>query len=667
MKTLFTLLLLCFLVNVSAQVSANAGPDKEICIMDTLKITGTGLNAGDTGSYQWKDLNANMVVSTGASFATRITSMTSRNYALTVTRITNGNTYYAYDTMLVTVNALPAFVYKGIPPRCYRDGAIHLTLSSIATAKSGDGTVSDTAIRYYQPYKTPSWVTGGPAGTAPFVYDFTKFVANEQVPKTGLRDTICYEYRDYKGCYNKECSALRLNPNPVVETVNGVYCQRAGKIILNKLVAKPFSKVGGIESFRCLSVPQGSGVNANTIITVNTTVVPNSFELDPGNENEPSKAGEYIIEYCFKDALTGCQSCDTSTVHVVRLPVLKFPAIPKQCINGPLLALDSLVTNDTGGRLTAAKWETVEYNHSRDMSDPTVGNRILNSVKNQKDFDPSAGTGDYLVKVTDTSSGCPVSDSFNILVNGLPVIQIDLPDTVCSNDSVFIMNNIAPTGPVGTWSGQGVDGRNFVPSTFVSGSFMNSSRIRYTYTHPATGCTSSDSQTIWVQNPADFQITATPRPKLHYRVDFNLSNLSNIDTLNGKFLWDFGATTSTSPNPKNIFFADSGTHTVYVTADYGTCQTVKAVTFTLDYITVDIDDLQRLVRVHPNPVHDVLTVQMPFDARLLVSDMNGKQVSVTHHAGGERSYIQLDGITSGIYLLTVEYPEGLIRKKIVVE
>src|SRR5690606_26706122 len=158
----------------------------------------------------------------------------------------------------------------------------------------------------------PSWVTGGPIGVNTFVYDFPKFITNAQIPANGIRDTICYDYRDYKGCYNSECQTIRLYGNPVVELMPGTFCQRAGLITLDKLVLKPFSKVGGIQSFRCLSVPAGSGVDPLMILQPDYTTIPQTFTLDPGQEGENQRTGDYEIEYCFRNALTGCESCDTT-------------------------------------------------------------------------------------------------------------------------------------------------------------------------------------------------------------------------------------------------------------------------------------------------------------------------------------------------------------------
>jgi gliding motility-associated-like protein len=198
---------------------------------------------------------------------------------------------------------------------------------------------------------------------------------------------------------------------------------------------------------------------------------------------------------------------------VVRLPEIQFSSLPKQCINNPLLALDSFVRDrNTGKRFPDGFWEAVEFGGSRDMSNPNTANKINNSVKTQKYFDPSYGPGQFLLKLTDTSSGCPVMDSTEILVNGLPLIQIDVPDTVCSSTAPFDLNNTNPAGPVGKWTGPGVTGRQFDPSMSpktkqYEGKYM----MKFEYTNPLTGCTASDSQSLLVQSQPEVKVLS-PNP-----------------------------------------------------------------------------------------------------------------------------------------------------------
>lgn len=498
---------------VNDTVVAIAKPDREICIHDTLKVLGSRKPKGYSKQVVWKDLGTGATMANDSSFKIKIGTMTERNYEMYLRVTQSGKTCEDWDTLNVLVNALPTFQFNNIPPRCYADGAINLTQNQIAKASSGDKTKTESDLRYFQKYKKPSWITGGPVGVNSFVYDFPQFITNDKVPQTGLRDTICYEYRDYKGCYNQECKPVRLNPNPGVELKSGIFCQRAGIITLDKLVVKPFVKSGGIQTFRCIGVPMGSDVDPASIVMPLPTF-PVTTGLDPGQEGENEKTGDYIVEYCFKDALTGCQTCDTTTVTVIRLPEIQFELLPRLCVNHPLLTLDSFAHDKgSGKRFLEGYWSTVAFAGSRDMSNPNTANKINNSIKNQKVFDLSYGPGQFLVKLTDTSSGCPVTDSMEVIVNGLPKIEIEVPDTVCSSSSAFELVNINPNGPVGKWSGPGVTGRQFDPSISpktkqYEGKYM----LKYEYTNPLTGCSASDSQSLLIQSQPELDVDVPSDP-----------------------------------------------------------------------------------------------------------------------------------------------------------
>ncbi|HEY1045624.1 MAG TPA: hypothetical protein VGF79_04240, partial [Bacteroidia bacterium] len=494
---------------VNDTVIASAGPDREICIQDTLKVNGVRTPKGYPRSIIWKDLNTGGTVATDSSFKLKMTSSVKRNYEMTLKVNQSDVVCTDIDTFELLVNKLPTFIFAGLPPRCYADGAINLTQNNIATGVSGDGKEKEKDLIYYQK-KKPSWIRYGQTNPlkSPCVYDYPNFITNEQVPKAGLRDTICYEYRDYKGCYNYECKPIKLNPNPAVKLKDGVFCQKAGPINLENLIETPIAsqRASGIQNFKCIEVPNGSGVDPDAIIT--SSGFPPIPYMNPGIEGENEKTGIYKIQYCYKDAVSGCQTCDTATINVIKLPVIKFDYLPQQCINFALLALDSFVREENSGmRFSGSKWTTVEFNGSRDKNIPMTKQRLENSIQNDRYFNPKTGAGKYMLKMEDNSSGCPVSDSTEILVNGLPLIQINVPDTVCSSSAAFELNNILPSGSVGTWSGPGVVGRNFDPAyspkiNTYEGAYM----LKYAYTNPLTGCTSSDSQSLLVQSQPEVVI-----------------------------------------------------------------------------------------------------------------------------------------------------------------
>lgn len=668
MKSILLALLTVVSMQAGAQVTANAGSNRDICLFDTLKVNGSGLNTGDTGSYQWRDLSNGLVVSNQQLLSVKITINANRSYQLRVQKTSNMQTYTAFDTFVLTVNPLPTFTFKGLPPMCYRQCSVELSKNYIAVGNAGyNAAVKDSALRYYQ-RKSGSWITGGPAGINPYVYNFCGFISNNQVPKTGLRDTICYEYTDPKGCYAKECKPVRMNPDPEVELKQWVFCQQAGPVELNKMVAKPFNRVGGIESFRCIAVPAGSGVDSSTIITMNSSVTPPAYELSVGSPSQRNLSGDYTIEYCFKDPITGCQSCDTSLVRVIRLPLPVFSALPPVCINSALLPLDSFVRDSfSRKRFPDGSWKTIRYNGSADLNNPNVAPKILNSVVSQKLFDARLGSGQYLLKFEDSASGCTVSDSTLLLVNGLPIVQISVPDTVCSASAPFALNNISPSGNVGTWSGPGVQGRNFNPGAGTQSSRFHNYWLRYAYTHPLTKCTSSDSQRIVVQSLPVFQAYAAPLGGTSYYVQFGISGIQFTDTSKASCLWFFGnGDSSRYFNPGQVYFKDSGAYAAILQTNDGSCMRTDTMRFTLGYRTTGLNAPEAVFSVYPNPADETLHILIDREASVHLFDLNGRTLTEQLLSAGLRNTIDVSGFQAGIYLLKIQSGNQIVWKRLMI-
>ena len=101
------------------------------------------------------------------------------------------------------------------------------------------------------------------------------------------------------------------------------------------------------------------------------------------------------------------------------------------------------------------------------------------------------GAGTYDVVVTD-AAGCSDSTSVTLSNPNPPAVTIVFAqDTFCQADGAATLTGGLPAG--GTWSGPGVSGSTFTPST----AGLGSSAITYTYTD-AGGCTGSYTSNLYV-------------------------------------------------------------------------------------------------------------------------------------------------------------------------
>ncbi|MGL4597059.1 MAG: T9SS type A sorting domain-containing protein, partial [Bacteroidia bacterium] len=102
------------------------------------------------------------------------------------------------------------------------------------------------------------------------------------------------------------------------------------------------------------------------------------------------------------------------------------------------------------------------------------------------------GAGSYAVSVVD-ANGCMDSISFIILDPLPPIVTVALDrDSICTNDAILALTGGSPAG--GSWSGPGVTGSSFDPSSLAQGF----TTITYTYTDPNTNCTASNTDVLYV-------------------------------------------------------------------------------------------------------------------------------------------------------------------------
>ena len=76
--------------------------------------------------------------------------------------------------------------------------------------------------------------------------------------------------------------------------------------------------------------------------------------------------------------------------------------------------------------------------------------------------------------------------------------------------------------------------------------------------------------------------------------------------------------------------------------------------------------LEKAVRIFPNPVHDVLTVEFPSAAELTLSNAQGQAVLKTQE-NGAFARLSLHGMPSGIYFLTVRMANSQQVLKVMIE
>jgi hypothetical protein len=159
---------------------------------------------------------------------------------------------------------------------------------------------------------------------------------------------------------------------------------------------------------------------------------------------------------------------DTVVITVNALPVVTFTSPGDFCANDTAITL-------SGGAPSGGTYSGVG-----------VSNGI---------FDPqAAGLGNHTLfySYTNPQTGCSNIDSVVVSVSALPVVELGNFAAVCVNADSLELAGGTPIG--GSYSGPGVRNGFFFPATAGIGTHS----IVYTYTHPQTGCSNSDSGSITV-------------------------------------------------------------------------------------------------------------------------------------------------------------------------
>ncbi len=136
-----------------------------------------------------------------------------------------------------------------------------------------------------------------------------------------------------------------------------------------------------------------------------------------------------VYHFTVTDTTSHCSTSDTLQLIVNPLPLISLNNLDSICFG------DSIALNGTGGANLGWTWTP-----STGLNCPTCPNPQASPTV----------TTNYHLLITDTLTGCFITDSVNLKVNLLPIIKIHADSTVCAGDSLTIL---ATGGISYTWNG----------------------------------------------------------------------------------------------------------------------------------------------------------------------------------------------------------------------
>ena len=231
---------------------------------------------------------------------------------------------------------------------------------------------------------------------------------------------------------------VRNNPTAILFSPTSQLCENSSDITLTGLPSTP---AGVLTGTAVTDLANGTGIFSPTGLS-----------------------GNYDLVYTYIDA-NGCSANDTFKITVDTVPNVNISGVNASYCVGE--AQDTIIGALAGGGFSG----------------------LITASTNTLYFNPTSsylGTNDLIYSYTD-GNGCVGYDTAQVIVNSTPNVSFSgLNSDYCINAGAVTMSG-SPGG--GTFTGSGVSGNSFTPSTVTAGNYD----ITYTYTD-GNGCTDSSTR-----------------------------------------------------------------------------------------------------------------------------------------------------------------------------
>lgn len=242
-----------------------------------------------------------------------------------------------------------------------------------------------------------------------------------------------------------------------------------------------------------------NNANCDSVITINLTVNnPTSSAISASAcdmYTSPSGA-MYMTSGTYNDTIPNMAGCDS--VITITLNISNSTTGTETVNTCGMYILPDGDTAMTSGTYTS----TIPNMAGCDSvitSNVTINNATTSTMTASAcaSFMAPSGTqytssGTYLDTIPNIA-GCDSVITINLTINPIPVVTLSISNnSVCVDDASFTLNGGSPAG--GTYSGPGVSGNTFSPSTAGNGTHA----IVYTYVDSLTGCNNTASANVTV-------------------------------------------------------------------------------------------------------------------------------------------------------------------------
>lgn len=471
---------------VNDTIYPDAGPDREKCWNDELVLIAGGLDTSGndkTGLYRWYDITSsapNRTLISGLDTVRR-PILTSTDFELDVVVTEDTTSCILSDTVKIKVNALPVLDLPPDQSICCDEGT--LTLSG----KPAGGKWYDR--------KNPT-----------FVDNFKDFVTDRACNKDSIKSYfVTYVYTDpTTTCTNEDSIEIQVNPLPVIELLDGYFCQDKELVNLQNDIVYVPKALGNIQQWNCINC--GTYNWNDILVNLGDKNFPDyALQVGKGKINLGNKTKDSITIEVIYGNQQGCFARDTSVVTITKVPEISIKKLDEYCYDHGVIDLIS----ETGVTPKNGKWITYDtIIPGVKKLNGALSNDSLNTL-----LTDSKG-GKYYLRYFHDASGCPTYRDTIITIHPLPEPIITRspfetnknsePYPFCEDNDPVVLD-ATPKGPGGTYSSDysgAVSGGRFIPSgSPTQGPFW----VRYIY-KDEHGCIGSDSVQVEVFAPPSINI-----------------------------------------------------------------------------------------------------------------------------------------------------------------
>jgi hypothetical protein len=512
---------------VNRKINARAGLDTAICFRDTATLRASGGQF-----YMWRNLN------TGATLASKSHNPVLRVNPTSTSQPTSYQVtvYQSYpdtvnlqlecsvtDTVEVSVKPLPVLLRPQVLRTCFNEKVLNLN-----------------SFNTNQPGGTGTWIytprPGGVVNGTPAIFFTDSFASRPAGDTTAVfTNWIRYVYtapESLGGCTNRDSAQVTLYGNPRVDAGTRLQlCENAG---VYEVTTTANQSSRGV-------VPVMLSTNTNfswsgSVIDSTTSGGSKRYFFNPAKPTTPKLPNINVVTYRFAQTYTivpsgsiTCHNSDTTQFVVTPIPVIDAGSDIKICKSNPILNL----TEASGGFTLPATGQEYWFSPFAPAQAGITGRTTFNPAAIGV---PNSG-GPWKLYMRDTSTGCTVTDSTNLIIAPVPEVivsfrsdMVEKETTLCkgsttkqtiwtSINGAFAPGNTNPTDStfsyLATSAWYGISGATgmqhnaeYDPAHPQAVPGPNKIIFRYTQITAGIGCTRSDSAIVNIQDPPQISVAA---------------------------------------------------------------------------------------------------------------------------------------------------------------